>query len=72
MHTPEVLHRSLQLRDRDGQHTVLDIQCLDLVIKKSPDSAERRARLAIYFWLERPECVSIDNFLGYIARIILT
>ena len=72
MHVPEVLHRSLQLRDRDGRHTALDIQFLDLVIKKSPDSPERRARLAIHFCLERPEHVSIERFLGYIARIILT
>ena len=54
MHAPEVLHRSLQLRDGDGQHTVLNIQFLDLVIKKSPDCTERRARLAVTLYLECP------------------
>ena len=64
MHAPEVLHRPLQLGDRDGQHTVLNIQFLDLVIKKSPDCSECRARLAIPLYLARPECVSMDHFSG--------
>jgi hypothetical protein len=67
MHAPEVLHRSLQLGDRDGQHTVLNIQFLDLVIKKSPDCTECRARLTIPLYLARPECVSIDLFLSHIG-----
>ena len=66
MHAPEVLHRSLQLRDRDGQHTILNIQFLVLVIKKSPNCTERRARLAIPIFV-RPEYSSIDHFLGHIG-----
>ena len=67
MHAPEVFHWSLQLRDRDGQHTVLNNQFLDLVIKKPPDCTECRARLSIHLCLERPENVSVDRFRGYVG-----
>ena len=67
MHAPEVLHRSLQLGDGDGQHTVLNIQLLDLVIKKSPDGTECSAHLVVPLYLPRPEYLSVDRFLGHIG-----
>lgn len=57
MYTPKVLHRALQIGDRDRQHSVLNTQSRDLVSKKFPDGIERRPPLAILLCLERPKHV---------------